>query len=123
MIAPFSASSKASPWRIKINKKGTKLYINYYNIIKSKVYINSSFSINEIILNIFSQIFYLYLDKRTYKKENEKQTIEYVILNLIITKDRDKSFYFKQNFLYLEYQGYKLSDVTKSEFYEIGIKR
>ena len=94
--------------------------MNYYNIIKSKVYINISFSINEIILNIFSQIFYLYLDKRTYKKEN---TIEYVILNLIITKDRDKSFYFKQNFLYLEYQGYKLSDVTKSEFYEIGIKR
>ena len=66
---------------IRINPNDSKLYVNYYDIIKSEVYVDLSLPIEEIISTIFGQIFYPNFVKKIYKriKKIKPQNILYQI--------------------------------------------
>jgi len=98
---------------IKINKNDSKIYVNYYDIIKSEVYVDLSLPIEEIQEIIFGQIFYPNFVKKTYKRVLKYQTTENVISNPINEINKEKSLFIYPNFLYLEFQGNKLSKFSK----------
>jgi hypothetical protein len=98
---------------IKINKNDSKIYVNYYNIIKSEVFVDLSLPIEEIEEIIFGQIFYPNFVKKTYKRVQKNQTTEYVISNPINELNEDKILFNYSNFLYLEFEGKKLSKLSK----------
>jgi len=98
---------------IKINKNDSKIYVNYYDIIKSEVYIDLSLPVKEIKEIIFGQIFYPNFVKKTYKRVQKNQTTENVISNPINEINEEKSLFDYSNFLYLEYKGNKLSNFSK----------
>lgn len=84
---------------INQNRDGTKLYINYYNIIKSEIYIDLDLPINKLINNIFEQIFCPY-------SEINFQRCLYKYLDI----------------LYLEFQGMNLSNLSGKIGRELGLK-
>ena len=94
---------------ILINKNKTKLYVNYYNIIKAEVYIDINLKVKEINTQIFVQIFYPYLIKNHYKRTNKNQTTESVILNPLKDINYKIIPFNYENFLYLEFKGNDLS--------------
>ena len=98
---------------IKINKNDSKIYINYYDIIKSEVFVDLSLPFEEIKEIIFGQIFYPNFVKKTYKRVQKNQTTEYVISNPINELNEEKSLFNYSNFLYLEFKGKKLSNLLK----------
>ena len=98
---------------IKINKNDSKIYVNYYDIIKSEVFVDLSLPIEEIKEIIFGQIFYPNFVKKTYKRIQKNQTTEYVISNPINEINKEKSLFNYSNFLYLEFKGNKLSNLSK----------
>ena len=98
---------------IKINRNDSKIYVNYYDIIKSEVFVDLSLPIEEIKEIIFGQIFYPNFVKKTYKRIQKNQTTEYVISNPINEINEEKSFFNYSNFLYLEFKGNKLSNLSK----------
>jgi len=98
---------------IKINKNDSKIYVNYYDIIKSEVFVDLSLPIKEIKEIIFGQIFYPNFVKKTYKRVLKNQTTENVISNPINEINEEKSLFNYSNFLYLEFKGNKLSYLSK----------
>ena len=108
---------------INVDKNNPRLYINYYNIVKAEVYINISLKIYEIIPQIFGQIFYPYLTKKIYKRTNQKQTTEFVILNPIKVINHEKTPFIYQNFLYFEFKGKNLSKYNGMTGKELGLKQ
>ena len=50
---------------IKINKNNSKIYVNYYDIIKSEAYVDLSLPTEEIIPKIFGQLFYPNIVKKS----------------------------------------------------------
>ena len=98
---------------IKINKNDSKIYVNYYDIIKSEVFVDLSLPIEEIKEIIFGQIFYPNFVKKTYKRVLKNQTTENVISNPINEINEEKSLFNYSNFLYLEFKGNKLSYLSK----------
>ena len=98
---------------IKINKNDSKIYMNYYNIVKSEVYINLNLPTEEIISNIFGQLFYPNFVKKVHKRIEKNQTTQYIISNPISEINEEKSLFNYSNFLYLEFKGNKLSYLSK----------
>ena len=98
---------------IIINKNASKLYVNYYDIIKSEVYVDLSLPIEEIISIIFGQIFYPNFVKKVHKRIEKDQTTEYIISNPIQELNKEKNLFNYNNFLYLELGGNKLSTSSK----------
>ena len=98
---------------IRINKNDSKIYVNYYDIIKSTVYADLSLPIEEIKEVIFGQIFYPNFVMKVHKRIEKNQTTEYVISNPINEINKKKSFFNYNNFLYLELEGNKLSASSK----------
>ena len=98
---------------IRINKNDSKIYVNYYDIIKSEVYIDLSLPVDEIVSKIFGQIFYPYFVKRIHKREQNFQTIEYIMSNPIYELNEEESLFNYNNFLYFEFKGNKLSTLSK----------
>ena len=107
---------------IKIDKNASKLYVNYYDIIKSEVYVDLNLNIKEIISNIFGQIFCPNFVKKIYKRIKEDQTTQNVILNPIDDIDLYNSFYEYENFLHLEYNKNNLSEFEEQKGVDIGLK-
>ena len=108
---------------IDINKNETKLFINYYDIIESEVYVDIKSPINEIISKIFAQIFCPNLIKKRYKRTKKNQTTEYIMSHPIKQFDEEKSFYLYKNFLYLESGGgIALEDLLKNSNTIMNIK-
>ena len=97
---------------IKINKNDSKLYVNYYDIIKSEVYVDLSLPIEEIKEIIFGQIFYPNFVKKKYKRVQKNQTTENVISNPINELNKEQSLFVYSNFLYLEFEGKKLLNLS-----------
>ena len=97
---------------IKINKNDSKLYVNYYDIIKSEVYVDLSLPIEEIKDIIFGQIFYPNFVKKRYKRVQKNQTTENIISNPINEINEEKSLFDYSNFLYLEFKGKKLFNAS-----------
>ena len=81
------------------NKKGTKLYINYYNIIKSVIYVDLNLGINDLIENIIKQIFCPFIGNNI-----------------------SECFYNYLNFLYLEYKETNLSKILGISFIKLDLK-
>ena len=98
---------------IRINKNDSKIYVNYYDIIKSEVYIDLSLPVDEIVSKILGQIFYPYFVKRIHKREQNFQTIEYIMSNPIYELNEEESLFNYNNFLYFEFKGNKLSTLSK----------
>lgn len=98
---------------IKINNSDSKIYVNYYDIIKSEVFVDLSLPFEEIKEIIFGQIFYPNFVKKTYKRIQKNQTTEYVISNPINGINKEESLFDYSNFLYFEFKGNRLSDFSK----------
>jgi len=98
---------------IKINKSDSKILVNYYDIIRSEVFVDLSLPFEEIKEIIFGQIFYPNFVKKSYKRTQKNQTTEYIISNPINELNKEESFYDYSNFLYLEFKGNKLSNFSK----------
>ena len=94
---------------IRINPNDSKLYVNYYDIIKSEVYVDLSLPIEEIISTIFGQIFYPNFVKKIYKRIKKNHTTQYIISNPIQKLNKEESLFNYDNFLYLEFGTNKLS--------------
>lgn len=82
-----------------------------------------SLPIEEIISNIFGQIFYPNFVKKICKRKKKNQTTEYIILNPIQKLNKEKSLFNYENFLYLEFGASKLSTSSKlKEGDELSLK-
>jgi len=98
---------------IRINKNDPKINVNYYDIIKSEVYVDLSLPIEEIKEKVFGQIFYPNIVKKVHKRIEKSQTTEYIISNPVNEVNEERSFFIYDNFLYLEFEGNKLSTSSK----------
>ena len=98
---------------IRINENDSKIYVNYYDIIRSEVYVDLSLPIEEIKEVVFGQIFYPNFVMKVHKRIEKNQTTEYVISNPINEINKEESFFIYNNFLYLEFEGNKLPASSK----------
>jgi len=98
---------------IKINKNDSKIYMNYYDIVKCEVYIDLSLPTEEIISNIFGQLFYPNFVKKVHKRIEKNQTTEYIISNPISEINEERSLFKYCDFLYFELGENKLSKLSK----------
>ena len=98
---------------VKIDKNDSKIYVNYYDIIKSEVYVDLSLPTEEIISKIFGQLFYPNFVKKVHKRIQKNQTTEYIISNPFSEINEEKSLFNYCNFLYFELGGKKMSNLSK----------
>jgi hypothetical protein len=98
---------------IRINKNDPKIYVNYYDIIKSEVYVDLNLPIEEIKEIVFGQIFCPNFVKKVHKRIEKNQTTEYIISNPINEINEERSIFIYDNFLYLEFEGNKLTISSK----------
>ena len=83
----------------ELNKNGVRIYVNYYNIIKSEIYVDLNLQIDNIIANILKQIFCPSFE------ENIK-----------------KCFYNYLDILYIEFKGINLIKIFGKTGKELGLK-
>ena len=102
--------------------KGTKLIINYYNLKKSDVYIDLNLKVDEIISNIYWQLFYSSFKKEEHKRIESNQTTEYIIKNPIYIMDKEDCPFQYSNFLYLEYNNRDMLISVGDTGKKIGLK-
>ena len=81
------------------NKKGTKIYINYYNIIKSVIYVDLNLRINDLIVNIIKQIFCPFIENNI-----------------------SECFFNYLNFLYFEFKETNISKLLGISFIKLDLK-
>ena len=108
---------------VNFNLDDTKILVNYYNIIKSEVYIDLNLPIRELISHILGQIFYPFIIKKSHKRVKKNHTTEYIILNPTNETNEEVCFYNYTNFLYLEFNGMNLSKFSEKNCKDLGIKK
>ena len=81
------------------NLKGSKIFINYYNIVKFVLYLDLNLKIKELISYIFWKIFYSFKYDLEFKRFHKNETTEYIIqhpkkFQIIIILLDIQTFYF-----------------------------
>ena len=105
-----------------LDTNGEKLIINYYDIIKTPIYLDLSLDIQKLVKIIYWKIFYPSFRKTVTKRTQKNQSLEYVMNNPIIEMDDDESPIKYTNFLTIEFQNKDLS-LLKGTGKEIGLKK
>lgn len=106
----------------KLDTNGEKLIVNYYDIIKTPIYLDLSLDIQELVKIIYWKIFYPSFRKTVTKRTQKNQSLEYIMNNPIIEMDDDESPIKYTNFLTIEFQHKDLS-LLKGTGKEIGLKK
>ena len=105
----------------EINFKGSKIFINYYNIVKFVVYLDLDQKIKELISYIFWKIFYSFKYDLKFKRFHKNETTEYIIQNPKKIPEYNYLIEYS-NFLFLEFKNKPLSMFEDKTASEIGLK-
>lgn len=105
----------------KLNFRGSKLIINYYGLKKSEVYIDLNLKVDEIISNIYYQLFSSIFKKEEHKRTESNQTTEFIIKNPIYVMDKEDCPFEYSNFLYLLYNNQDISVYANYTGRQIGL--
>ena len=103
------------------NFKGSKIFINYYNIVKFVVYLDLNLKIKELIPYIFWKIFYSFKYNLESKRFHKNETTEYIIKNPKKIPEYNYLIGYSY-FLFLEFKDKPLSMFENKTANEIGLK-
>ena len=103
-----------------IQKDGSKIIINYYNLEKIELYLDLDSKVKDLVSNIFGLIFFCSEPLNIYKRTKKNQTTEW-ITNFPLINYRD-NIISKETFI-LEYKNKNLLDLSDKTGKEIGLKK
>ena len=105
-----------------IQKIGSKIIINYYNLEKVELYLDLDLKIKDLISIIFGSILFCSEPFKIYKRTKKDQTTEHIINNPIINQKENKDIIISKETFILEYKNNNLLDLSEKTGNKIGLK-
>ena len=102
-----------------VNKIGTKIYINYYNLEKIELYLDLRLNAKDLISTIFGMILQGCSERKIFKRIEKNQTTKGIIESPNFCFESDSPYI---NALYLEYNKKDLEELSDKTGIDIGLK-